>query len=598
MDYMVTSNHIHLLVFDTGGRNVIPDSIKLIAGRIGQEYVVNPTFSQLEDSDLDVVISGTAENILMIEGKAKEISEENLLEGIEACRPALEQIVKLQEEMVSLCGKPKQIFESPPADEELESAVREQVGSRIEKINTTPEKEDRYEALGDLKLEVLETLAEKFPERESDIKSIIGAIEKTDMRQRIIERGQRVDGRTLDEIRPITCQVSLLPRTHGSALFTRGQTQSLAVTTLGTKMDEQKIDALEGESWKSYMLHYNFPPFSVGEVRPIRGPGRREIGHGALAERSIQPIIPADDVFPYTVRIVSDILESNGSSSMATVCASTLSLMDAGVPIKSAVAGLAIGLIKEGDRDALLTDILGVEDHLGDMDMKITGTVTGITAVQMDLKIDGITRQLLADAFERAKIGRLSILDSMSQTLSAPREEISQYAPRIITLMIDPTKIGDVIGPGGKIIRKITEETGAKIDIDDDGTITIASVDSEGGPKAAEIIKTLTADVEVGKVYSGKVVKIMDFGAFVEVLPGKDGLVHISQLDHHRVEKVTDVLKVGQEVKVKVLEIDDQGKIRLSRKVLLDRGSDRDSQKPESGPIRRRNSGQKPRDKH
>jgi polyribonucleotide nucleotidyltransferase len=562
-------------------------------GRLGEEIVINPTFSQLEDSDLDLVVAGTGESIIMFEGKAKEVSEEVIMRALSAAKPVLNQVIDLQNELVSQCGKPKRIFEPVSPDQELVTAVKEKVGNRMAQINTTEAKEERKQLLKELYDKTIEALSERFPEREAEITAVIGEIEKSDVRRRIITEGKRVDGRRLDEIRPLSSQVAVLPRTHGSALFTRGQTQSLAVTTLGTKMDEQKIDALEGESWKSYMLHYNFPPFSVGEVRPIRGPGRREIGHGALAERAIETVIPSDESFPYTIRIVSDILESNGSSSMATVCAGSLSLMDAGVPIKSAVAGVAIGLIQESGQVALLTDILGLEDHLGDMDMKVTGTRNGITAVQMDLKISGIGEEVLAQALERARTARSAILDAMDQTLPAPRKELSPYAPRIISMKIDPEKIGAVIGPGGKIIRKITEETGAQIDIDDDGTITIASTDPEGGPKAAEIIKTLTAEVEEGQIYTGKVVKITDFGAFVELLPGRDGLLHISQLDHHRVEKVQDVVNVGDEVKVKVLEVDDNGKIRLSRKALLERG-------PHQGKddhIRRRHPGDRSRKK-
>jgi polyribonucleotide nucleotidyltransferase len=562
-------------------------------GRLGGEYVVYPTFSQLEDSDLDIVIAGTKDSITMVEGRAGEVSEEALLGAIEASRSTLNKVIQLQEELAALCGRPKKPVEIASLDEELLAAVRERASEEMSRVNTITVKEERQEALRALMENTIESFSEQFPEREREIKEALQELEKADVRRKIIEHSQRIDGRELDEIRPISCEVRFLPRTHGSALFTRGQTQSLAVTTLGTKMDEQKIDALEGESWKSYMLHYNFPPFSVGEVRPIRGPGRREIGHGALAERAIEPVIPADEVFPYTIRIVSDILESNGSSSMATVCAGSLSLMDAGVPVKAAVAGVAIGLVKEGERVALLSDILGIEDHLGDMDLKITGTRTGITAVQMDLKISGVSLEVLGQAFERARVGRLVILDAMDQTISTPRPELSEYAPRILTLQIDPEKIGDVIGPGGKVIRKITEETGAKIDIDDDGTITIASTDPEGGPRALEIIKALTADVEIGKVYNGKVKKITGFGAFVEILPGKEGLVHISQLEHHRVARVEDVVNLGDEIQVKVLDIDDQGKIRLSRKVLL--GGGPGESKP--GPQRRPPSRHEPKPK-
>jgi polyribonucleotide nucleotidyltransferase len=562
-------------------------------GRLGGEYVVNPTFSQLENSDLDIVIAGTKESITMIEGRAKEVPEEDLLGAIEVSRSILDKVIQLQEDLVSLCGKPKMSVEIPPPDEELVAAVTALASEELSRINTIAIKEERQKALASLVESAIGNLSERFPERQKEITEAFQELERADVRRKIIENEQRIDGRKVDEIRPISCEVSFLPRTHGSALFTRGQTQSLAVTTLGTKMDEQKIDALEGESWKSYMLHYNFPPFSVGEVRPIRGPGRREIGHGALAERAIEPVIPADEVFPYTIRIVSDILESNGSSSMATVCAGSLSLMDAGVPVKAAVAGVAVGLVKEGDKVVLLSDILGIEDHLGDMDMKVTGSRAGITAVQMDLKISGVSLELLGQAFERARRGRMAILDIMDETISSPRDELSEYAPRILTLQIDPEKIGDVIGPGGKVIRKITEDTGAQIDIDDDGTITVASVDSEGGQRALEIIKQLTADVEIGQVYTGKVKKITGFGAFVEILPGKEGLVHISQLERHRVARVEDVVNLGDEIQVKVLDIDDAGKIRLSRRALLGGGGE----EPKPGVHRRSLFRHKPKPK-
>jgi polyribonucleotide nucleotidyltransferase len=389
------------------------------------------------------------------------------------------------------------------------------------------------------------------------------------MRQMILNEGRRADGRTINQVRPITCEVGYLPRTHGSALFTRGQTQCLAVTTLGTKIDEQRIDDLEGESTKSYMLHYNFPPFSVGEVKPVRGPGRREIGHGALAERAIQPVLPKDDVFPYTVRIVSDILESNGSSSMATVCGGTLSLMDAGVPIKAPVAGIAMGLIKEGERYAILTDILGVEDHLGDMDFKVTGTSGGITAFQMDVKISGVDLNLLGEALARAKEARLHILHIMEETIAKPRAELSAYAPRIIIIKVKPDKIGVIIGPGGKMIRSIIEQSGAKIDIEDDGSVFIASTDQKAGELAQKIIMQLIEEPEIGKEYLGKVKRITTFGAFVEIIPGQDGLLHISEIDTRRIKQVEDVLSLGDEVKVKIIGIDAEGKIRLSRKACL-----------------------------
>jgi polyribonucleotide nucleotidyltransferase len=418
----------------------------------------------------------------------------------------------------------------------------------------------------------------------------------------VLNDNVRVDGRTPDQIRPIRCEVSVLPRTHGSALFTRGETQALAVTTLGTKSDEQRVEELEGQSWKSYMLHYNFPPFSVGEVRPIRGPGRREIGHGALAERAIEPVIPADSHFPYTIRIVSDILESNGSSSMASVCGGSMALMDAGVPIKAPVAGIAMGLIKEGDKVAVLTDILGVEDHLVDMDFKVTGTQNGVTAFQMDTKIGGISFEVMMHALERARAGRLYILELMNRTLPTPRAEMSPYAPRIIIINIHPDKIREVIGPGGKIIKRITEETGTQIDIEDTGEVRIAAVNGEGGKRAEEMIRNITEDPEVGKVYQGKVRSVVTFGAFVEIVPGRDGLLHISEIDHHRIARTEDVLNVGDLVMVKVIGVDRDGKIKLSRKALLpepeggvpagvgggrerdhDRGRDRDRDRGDRG---------------
>jgi polyribonucleotide nucleotidyltransferase len=405
------------------------------------------------------------------------------------------------------------------------------------------------------------------------ITKVIDDIERTDLREMILSESIRSDGRGLTDIRDISIEIGILPRTHGSAIFTRGQTQALVVTTLGTKMDEQRIDDLLGESFKSYMLHYNFPSYSVGEVRPIRGPGRREIGHGALAERALDPIIPAEEKFPYTIRIVSDILESNGSSSMATVCGGSLALMDAGVPIKAPVAGIAMGLVMEGNRQAILSDILGVEDHLGDMDFKVTGTADGITAFQLDIKIGGLTIELMSTALEQARQGRLFILDKMNQAISAPKPELSPYAPRIITIKIPIDKIGEVIGPGGKMIRSIIEATGAKIDIEDDGTVTIASVDQVAGEAARDRVLALTEEAEIGRIYTGKVKRIAAFGAFVEILPNVDGLVHISELDNYRVGRVEDVVNLGDEIKVKVIGIDPEGKVRLSRRVLLEPGS-------------------------
>lgn len=538
-------------------------------GRLNGQLIANPTFSELEESDLDLVVAGTVDSVNMVEGECREIAEGDLLSALEFGHEKVKQIIALQEEMKSKVGKPKPQVEVAPKDTELEEAVTKLGWDKIKEANRTPDKQERQEKLEALLDSILMELMEKFPEKERKIKSVLEELEKKDVRSMILNEGKRVDGRRGDQIRPISCEVGVLPRTHGSAIFTRGQTQSLVVATLGTKIDEQRIDDLEGESTKSYMLHYNFPPFSVGEIKPIRGPGRREIGHGALAERAIQPVIPKEDVFPYTVRLVSDILESNGSSSMATVCGGTLSLMDAGVPIKAPVAGIAMGMIKEGDKHVILTDILGLEDHLGDMDFKVTGTREGITAFQMDLKISGIDMNLLQEALAQAKEARLHVLDKMEETIANPRAELSAYAPRIIILKVKPEKIGEIIGPGGKMIRSIIEKSGAKIDIEDDGSVFIASVDQKAGELARELVLKLIEEAEIGKEYMGKVRRITTFGAFVEILPGQDGLVHISELDHRRVNKVEDVLRLGDQVKVKVIDIDPEGKIRLSRKACL-----------------------------
>jgi len=535
-------------------------------GRINNRFIINPLFSELEESEMNLVVAGTKDYINMVEGGCQEVSEEDLLAALEFGHERIKLTVEIQEQLLSRCGKPKREVEPPPKNPELKEAVTNLAFEKIKEANRTPDKIERENKLDGLLDSVTLELLEKFPESENQIKAILQELEKQDMRKMILTEGKRVDGRDINQIRPISCEVGVLPRTHGSAIFTRGQTQSLAVATLGTKIDEQRTDDLEGESSKSYMLHYNFPPFSVGEIRPIRGPGRREIGHGALAERAIQPVVPKEEVFPYTIRIVSDILESNGSSSMATVCGGTLSLMDAGVPIKAPVAGVALGLIKDEEKVAILSDILGVEDHLGDMDFKITGTRGGITAFQMDLKMAGIDLNLLNQALKRAKEGRLHVLDIMEQTIAKPRPQLSAYAPRIIILKVKPDKIGEIIGPGGKTIRGIIEQTGAKIDIEDDGSIFIASVDQKAGELAQELILKLTEEPEMGKEYTGKVKRVTAFGAFVEILPGQDGLVHISELDTRRVNRVEDVLNVGDEVKVKIIGIDVDGKIKLSRK--------------------------------
>jgi len=535
-------------------------------GRLNGEFIANPTFSELEESDINLVVAGTKDFVNMVEGECREVSEQDLLSALEFGHEKIKLIVGLQEELRAKVGKPKPEVEPPSRNPELVEAVSALGLEKIKEANRSADKLGREEKMERLLDSVTLKLLEKFPESEREIKSILQELEKKDMRQMILNEGRRTDGRDIYQIRPITCEVGILPRTHGSALFTRGQTQCLTVATLGTKIDEQRVDDLEGESTKSYMLHYNFPPFSVGEIKFIRGPGRREIGHGALAERAIQPVIPGEEIFPYTVRIVSDILESNGSSSMATVCGGSLSLMDAGVPIKAPVAGIAMGLIKEENQYAILTDILGLEDHLGDMDFKVTGTRQGITAFQMDVKISGVDLSLLEEALGRAKEARLFVLDMMQKTIAQPRPELSAYAPRIIILKVKPEKIGEIIGPGGKMIRSIIEQTGAKIDIEDDGSVFIASVDQKAGEAAHEMILRLIEEPEIGKEYSGKVKRITTFGAFVEILPGQDGLLHISEIDTRRIDKVEDVLSVGDEIKVKIIGIDAEGKIRLSRK--------------------------------
>ncbi len=543
-------------------------------GRVDGNFVVDPLFSELEKSDLNITIVGTKDHIIMVEGGAQEISEKDMVDALSFGHEHVKKVVAAIDDLKAKAGKPKTEVTPPVPNVEIIRAVTEMAETKVKTANRIREKKARGEAIEAIKKETKEALAERFPESESAITKVIDDIERTDLREMILGENIRSDGRGLTDIRDISIEIGLLPRTHGSAVFTRGQTQALVVTTLGTKMDEQRIDDLLGESFKSYMLHYNFPSYSVGEVRPIRGPGRREIGHGALAERALDPIIPAEEKFPYTIRIVSDVLESNGSSSMATVCGGSLALMDAGVPIKAPVAGIAMGLVMEGDRRAILSDILGVEDHLGDMDFKVAGTSGGITAFQLDIKIGGLTIELMSTALEQARQGRLYILDKMNQAISEPKPELSPYAPRIITIKIPIDKIGEVIGPGGKMIRSIIEATGAKIDIEDDGTVTIASVDQVAGEAARDRILALTEEAELDKVYIGKVKRIAAFGAFVEILPNVDGLVHISELDNFRVNRVEDVVNVGDEVKVKVIGIDQEGKVRLSRRVLLEKSGD------------------------
>jgi polyribonucleotide nucleotidyltransferase len=547
----------------------IPFNGPIGAVRIGfldGKYLINPGHKELETTGLNLVVAGTADAIMMVEGGANQLSEDQMLEALEAAHHEIKKIVALQKELTAKVGKPKRSVKVVEVDQELANQVADLVMDRLRDAIVIPNKMERQKTLDVLLADVKEKLKNEDPTRNLQISTIFFNLEKDEVRKIILEKNVRADGRKPDQIRPISSVVGLLPRTHGSALFTRGETQALVVTTLGTSEDEQRIDSLEGEYFKTFMLHYNFPPFSVGETKPLRGPGRREVGHGALAERALKAMVPTKQEFPYTIRIVSDILESNGSSSMATVCGGTLALMDAGVPIKAPVAGIAMGLIKEGDNVIVLSDILGLEDHLGDMDFKVTGTSQGITALQMDMKIEGITIDVMRRALQQAKEGRLHILGKMLDTLSAPRKSLNPFAPRIISMQINPDKIKDVIGSGGKVIRSIVEQTGAKIDIEDSGVINIASSDEAAANKAKEIIRGIVQEAEVGKLYMGKVRKIMDFGAFVEIFPGTDGLLHISQISEKRLEKVTDELKEGDEVLVKVLEIDRQGKIRLSRK--------------------------------
>ena len=546
----------------------------IISGvRVGlkdNKFIFNPTFQEVEEEGFDLVIAGSDDAIIMVEGEAKETTESQLMEALEFGHEKIKILNSFQREFLSEVSRPeKRTFTPLQTNEDLERKLKSDYLEEVTKRSRVKGKLKRDRALGELLTEALAKYAEEFPESEGQIKEIMHDIEREVVRGIILNESIRSDGRRYDELRDISCDIGVLPRTHGSALFTRGETQSLVVTTLGTSQDEQRVDDLVGESWKNYMLHYNFPPFSVGEVGFFRGPGRREIGHGALAERAIKPMIPLDEVFPYTIRLVSDILESNGSSSMATVCGGSLALMDAGVPVAKAVAGVAMGLIKEGDKVAVLTDILGLEDHLGDMDFKVTGTRSGITAFQMDVKIAGITGDIKEKALEQAKDARIRILDIMEKTIAEPRKEISPYAPKIVQIKIDVDKIREIIGPGGKMIRHIQEVSGAKIDIEDDGTVCIAAVDKEAGDKALEMIERIIEEPELNKVYRGIVKSIVPFGAFVEILPGKDGLLHISELDRRRVEKVEDVVRLGEEVEVKVIGIDREGKVRLSRKVLL-----------------------------
>ncbi|HQD40109.1 MAG TPA: polyribonucleotide nucleotidyltransferase [Bacillota bacterium] len=543
-------------------------------GYVDGEFLINPTLEQQEASKLDLIVAGTRDAIMMVEAGASELSEQEMLDAIFYGHEAIKKIIAFQDELRLLAGKPKLEVEVFQLDEEIAAEVEAYATSPMLAAIRTEDKLARQDAIDQVSAETrahfLELWGEElYAEREKHLELTLERLVKEEVRRLIAEEAVRPDGRALDEIRPVSCEVGVLPRTHGSGLFTRGQTQVLTVATLGAASDEQILDGLGEVESKRYMHHYNFPPYSVGEVRPMRGPGRREIGHGALAERALLPVLPCEDEFPYTIRLVSEVLESNGSSSQASVCGSSLALMDAGVPIKKPVAGIAMGLVKYGDKISILTDIQGMEDHLGDMDFKVAGTPDGITAMQMDIKVEGISREILEQALEQARRGRLFILDKMREAIEKPRPELSPYAPRIFTMQIDPDKIRDVIGPGGKQIKKIIDETGVKIDIEDDGRVFIAAVDQAAGEQAAKIIGDLVRDVVVGELYLGKVTRVMNFGAFVEILPGKEGLVHISQLAHERVGKVEDVVQVGDQMMVKVTEIDRQGRINLSRKDAL-----------------------------
>ena len=566
----------------------IPLAQTIAAVRVGLldgEFRVNPTYAERRKSRLDLIVGGSKHAIVMVEAGAMEVSEDEILTALETGHEAIRQIVSTIDELAAKAGKPKMSVSAPPVDEALASAVEEKALGPLSSAMRLSDKLESYAQVD----KVLEDLVSSFPENEGDQRAqterVFKALKEKVLRDEILERGQRLDGRKFDEIRDIWSEIGLLPRVHGSAVFTRGETQALVTATLGTSADQQKIESVDGEFYKRFMLHYNFPPFSVGEVKFLRGPGRREIGHGNLAERSLLPMIPSEDECPYTLRVVSDILESNGSSSMATVCGASLALMDAGIPLKAPVAGVAMGLIldESTNRHAILSDIAGAEDHYGDMDFKVAGTRNGITALQMDIKVSGITTEIMRAALAQAKAGRFHILDKMEATIASPREAISNYAPRIVTIQIPVDKIRDVIGPGGKMIRSIVERTGVKIDVEDDGRVNVASADENSAKKAIAIIEELTASPELNKTYLGKVQRITDFGAFIEILPGVDGLLHVSEIAHYRVGDVRDELQEGDQALVKVISVDPSGKVRLSRKALLPVPADGDGTGGSSG---------------
>ncbi|MDE2795374.1 MAG: polyribonucleotide nucleotidyltransferase [Gemmatimonadota bacterium] len=553
--------------------SVIPFDTPVASVRIGRiqgNWVVNPTFTQLEYADVDIVVAGSENAIVMVEGGAIQVPETEILEGLRVAHQAIRELIEIQEELIAPRRKSAMAWEPRQVDPAVRSRVESAAADKVTEAVRIPGKQDRQAALAEITAEVAGQLASEDPDGASqdDVKDVVRYLEKKSVRARILDEGTRADGRGFDDVRQISCETGVLPRTHGSALFTRGETQSLGVVTLGTSRDEQRIDSIDSaeQITKSFMLHYNFPPFSVGEARPIRSTSRREKGHGALAERAIQPLLPEYDDFPYTIRIVSDILESNGSSSMASVCSASLSLMDAGVPIKAACAGVAMGLVTEGDRVAILTDILGLEDALGDMDFKVAGTRRGVTSIQMDIKIDGLTFELLEEALEKARQGRMHILDCMHEVIKTHRDDLSPHAPRITSIRINPEKIGDIIGPKGKIIRAIQEESGATIEVDDDGVVKIAAVSGEAGARAKEMIEAIVQEPEVGRIYEGPVKNTTTFGAFIEIMPGVEGLCHISELADYRVGKTEDVVNRGDIIRVKLLSVDEKGRMRLSKK--------------------------------
>ena len=564
-------------------------------GRLQDKWVLNPTFQQLAYSDMELVVAGSDDSIVMVEGGALEVSEEDVLEALTLSHKGIRELVAIQNELLAKMDNraAKMTWTKAEIPEELQLRVKTLASGKIAEALNQKDKHTRIEAVERVKREVAEGLLADFPDADKDIHALIGDVEYHHLRSQVLESGHRVDGRTSTEVRPITIDTSLLPRAHGSALFTRGQTQALVAATLGTANDVQRLDTIDHpqEETKSFMLHYNFPPFSTGEVRPVRGTSRREIGHGNLAERALQGVLPSFDEFPYTIRIVSDILESNGSSSMATVCGGSLALYDAGVPIRSAVAGVAMGLIKEGSKYAILTDILGTEDHLGDMDFKVAGTRNGITSIQMDIKVEGLDLQIMKEAMAQAKQGRLHILGEMEKALPAARGDLSPFAPRIVTMQISPEKIGDLIGPKGKTIRGIQDETGAELTVDDSGLVTIAAVGGDAMERARQMVQALTAEPVVGETYEGTVKTTTPFGAFVEIMPGTEGLVHISEMRHERTEKTEDVVKKGDRVKVKLIDRDERGRLRLSMKALLPRPEGMPEPEPDSGDSR----GERPR---